>query len=530
MSKQDLFDAAFLAYCRQLKGTYLRNKKVLLVQSPQFLMQGFNPQVAKDRGYYAYPPAGLQWIAKTFLRHGFEVRILDLNYEILRRVIHEGFDHRDWPRIIDECLREFTEPSIVGISCLSVGIDILSEGHPLTSVLRYFHQKDASVVIAGGATATNEYQVLLQEGLCHFVISGEGENKMDLLLDRLLGADVGVKPASGIYFCSEGRVLESLGPRDIVELKGNLIDVYGYIPIEEYCRAGSLNPFSRMAGIDRRFAGIQLNRGCRGDCKFCGVTDFMGKGVRQFSVNDVVGEIDYLVKEKGVRHFEVLDDDLLGGPGQPAAVIKLLRAMVALNREYGISWSAGNGLIAASISPVLLDLMRDSGCVGFRIGIESGDERMLKKLKKPANLRKIRETALLLQDYPEIFVGGNFIIGLLGEETFGEMLGTFKFALQINLDWMAVTTFQLTSKANAERKKISGDGAAATDFIPAKDHINGEVGLKDDVSGNGLDVFSLPLDLVPSRREIGNIWFAFNLLANYVFNKNSNSISLKNLK
>ncbi len=510
----------FITYCQQLKRSYLRNKKVLLIQSPQFLLDTFNLEIAKKRGYYAYPPAGLQWIAKMLLRHKLEVKILDLNYEILKRAIYEGFDYRHWPQILDECLEHFMEPSIVGVTCLSVGIDIFSEGHPLTSVLRYFHQKDSSIVLAGGPIATNEYPSLLQEGLCHFVIEGEGENKINFLLDQLLEARQGVKRTPGIYFYSQGQVQQSCGGRDIVDLKGNLTDVYEYIPIEGYCLAGSLNPFSRMAGTDRRFAGIQLNRGCRGDCKFCGVTDFMGRGVRSFPVEDLIQEINFLVKEKGVRHLEILDDDFLGSPGQQKSVIQLLKEMVQINREHSISWSAGNGLIAASITEEILGLMRDSGCVGFRVGIESGSADMLKKMQKPASLEKIRSVARLLQDYPEMFVGGNFILGLLGEETFGEMLETFRFALEINLDWAAITTFQLTSKANAQRNKIAADSSIATDFIPAKDTKSGEIVSVGTESLSGLNVFSLPLNVVPTRHEIKRIWFVFNFLINYVFNKN----------
>lgn len=518
MTNQASVDQPFDDYCRQLRGTSLRNRKVLLVQCPQFLPGTYNADIARRRGYYAFPPAGLLWIAGVFTRSGFEVEVLDLNYEILYRTVVGGENSPDWRKILDDRMKSGADPAIIGVSCLSVGIDILSEDHPLTGVLRHLRKKTDAIIIAGGAIATNEYRALLQEGLCHFVVEGEGENKVGYLLKTLMAGAKDVPASPGIYYCADVDVRQTLAAKERVELKGNLIEAYGLVPLVEYCRVGSLNPFSRMAGLDRPFAGLQLNRGCRGDCKFCGVTDLMGKGVRQFPVEDVAAEVSYLVKVKGVRHFEVLDDDFLGGPGQSAGVKILLKGMAGLHRDHGITWAAGNGLIVASITRELLDLMRDSGCVGFRVGIESGSDAMLRKLQKPATLRKIREIAALLQDYPEMFVGGNFIIGLLGEETFGEMLASLRYALEINLDWMAVTTFQLTSKANAERKHIGADGRPATDFIPAKDTRSGAV--HGGTHSLGLEVFALDPRSVPGREEIRDIWFAFNLVANYVFNKN----------
>ena len=48
----------------------------------------------------------------------------------------------------------------------------------------------------------------------------------------------------------------------------------------------------------------------------------MGKGVRQSPVQDVLDEITYLVHERGIRHFELLDDDFLGSSAQRDGVVQ----------------------------------------------------------------------------------------------------------------------------------------------------------------------------------------------------------------
>lgn len=500
-----------------LRRKYSLNNKILFVQSPQFLFESLNIKVIKNRGYYAYPPAGLQCLTKSLSGRNLEIRILDLNYQFLRRVIYDDpFDYHNWLDMLDDYLNEY-RPSIVGVTAISVYSDVFKPSFPLTSILKRLRDRDDCIVIAGGPTATNETKNYLEGGFCHFVVEGEGENKINFLFDHLFDCKQIHKPTPDVYFKLNGKVEHANGERDIVDLKGNLIDTYKLLPIEEYNKVGCLNPFSRMAGQDRPFAGIQLNRGCRANCEFCDVTKFMGKGLRQYPAKDLLDEIHYLVKQRGIKHFEILDDDFLGTPGFKDGVTELLKGMVSLRKQYGITWAAGNGLIAASLTEELLDLMRSSGCVGFRIGIESGNAGMQKKMKKPASLPLLRRVGKMLQKFPELFVAGNYIIGSFGTETFGQMLDTFRFSCEMNLDGANFTVFQFTSRATA--KEAPGDRRTAAEFIPSKDNSSGEIiGSEEVVSGP--EVFNIAKDTIPSPEQIKQIWFVFNLVANYINNKN----------
>ncbi len=518
LKEQIITDNTKLAeYTIELRKKYFLNNKVLFIQSLQFLFESINIDVIKNRGYYAYPPTGLQCLAKALSGRGIEIDVLDLNCQFLKRVINdETFNYLNWLDILDEYLKK-NRPSIIGVTSISVYSDVFSPSFPLTSILRYLHDRDEHIVIAGGPIATNEYENYLEKDLCHFVVTGEGENKINLLFDFLFGCDNMHTTTPGIYFKYNGKIEETHGERDVVTLKGNLIETYKLVPIEDYSNVGCLNPFSRMAGQDRVFAGIQLNRGCRANCKFCDVTKFMGKGLRQYPAKDLLAEIHFLVKERSVRHFEILDDDFLGTLNFKEGITELLKGMVNLRQQYGITWSAGNGLIAASLTEEILYLMRDSGCIGFRIGIESGNAEMQKKMKKPASLPLLRKTGELLQKFPELFVAGNYIIGFFGTETFGQMLDTFRFSCEMNLDGANFTVFQFTSKAVLEGNP--GDRKTAAEFIPSKDSPKGEIiGSEGVVSGP--DIFNMAKDAVPSPEQIKQFWFTFNLVANYINNKN----------
>jgi len=503
-------------YIEMLCKKYVLNNKLLLIQAPQFLFDSFNVTVAKNKGYYAYPPTGLQWIAKTLSSRNLEIDILDLNYLLLKRVNNDNaFDYRDWLVLLDEYLSKHTH-SIVGVSSINIYKNVFEDGYPLTSILKHLQDKDKYITIAGGPIATNEYENYLKKDLSHFVIEGEGENKINFLFDCLFGCEPTQSPVQGVYFKFNDKIVQTAGQQDKVNLKGNLISTYDLIPIEDYNNVGSLNPYSRMVGQEKHFATIQLNRGCRANCKFCGVSDFMGSGLRHYPAMDVFDEINYLVEKKNILHFDVLDDDFTGNKKE---VINLLEELVKLRQKYPITWSSNNGLIAASLTEELMTLMHDSGCVGFRIGIESGNEEMLKRLRKPASLPSLRQGGALLNKFPEIFTGGNYIIGVLGEETFGEMLDTFKFMCELNLDWASIAIFQFTSKATTIAENLKSDGRTTTDFVPSKSNSRREIS---DAKGvvSGPKVFELPVDKVPSYEQVKQIWFSFNLVANYINNKN----------
>ncbi len=506
------------AYAKELSQKFNLNNRLLLVQTLQFQLDVFNIEVARNRGYYAYPPSGLQCLAKALEKQGLEIEILDLNYELLKRVIKDDkFDHRNWLTILDDALERFG-PSMLGVTCIGVAAQLSKPSHPLTGVMKHLSDKKRYLLMAGGPIATDEKFGYLSDKLCHFVIESEGENKINFLMDHILDKEKKHQPTSGICFIYENEFEISQGPKDKVRVEGNLADYYKY-SIDDYCRVGSLNPFSRMRGQDIPFASIQLNRGCRSNCRFCGVTKFMGPGVRQTPVKAVYDEIAYLVEKKGIRHFELLDDDFFGPARLRAGVEELLGNISELKKNYDISWSAGNGLIAGSIDDKLMKLIHDSGCIGFRIGIESGNTEILKKMRKPASVESIKAFTLKTKDYPDMFVSANYIIGLYNEETFGQMMDTYRMSCELDLDWSSYSTFQFSSKSTSRIEGLRDDDRGATECIPSKDSASREIKSRDGVL-YGAEIFSIPEETVPSREQVVEIWYTFNFLSNYIYNKN----------
>ena len=518
-----MINMKFNNYCNNIRKNYELNRSVLLVQLPQFNINNVDYECAKSRGYYAYPPFGLMMLKKAVCLEDIEINIVDLNLLILKEISNNNdFNvESDWLNLLDDYIERFS-PSIIGVSTISVSVNPDDSSYHLTQFLTKYSKNNKYVLIAGGPNASDNYDYYLKNKLCNFVVTKEGEYQFNMLINYLMNGFNPSEDISGVMYF-DGDVSKSKGISDAVIVNQNIISLYDDLNIEEYNLYGSLNPFSRMTGIHKHYSTIQLKRGCRADCKFCGVTEFMGRGVRTTPVDLVISELKYLVEQRNITHIEFLDDDLLGGGLKgKESVIALLNAMSSLHESHNLTWSAGNGLIATSLDDELLKLFDQSGCIGFRIGVESANEVMLKQLRKPSNLSRLIDVGNMLQKHRDIFVGANYIIGLFGVETFSQMMDTFNFSNKLSIDWSSFSTYQFTNKDNAKRKNIKTDGKSANEFVPVKNIVTKSTGNSKSNIQKGMDIFGISHNSIPTREQVDEIWFTFNLLSNYVFNKNFN--------
>lgn len=500
-------------YCDELRSRVRINNKILFVSLPQFNINNFERKVAINRGYYAYPPVGLECLVESIDNKDLEIEILDLNYHLLKKINEDTqFESKDWLNIFKDKLNE-KDYSIVGISNM-FNID----SYYFFEISKNLREKDQRIIIAGGQNATYNAKDFLEKGLCDFVCMRESENKINFLLDNIYGENKHT-PTPEIMFKYNGKIMKSEGNADIVIQKGNLIEQHKKIPIEDYCKVGSLSPFSRMAGIDMPYSGILFNRGCHGGCKFCDVTDYSGRKIRSRDINDFLEEMRYLVKEKGIGFFEILDDDFTGNKEMAKKVLQGI-----IDSDIKIKWGSNNGIIASTIDEELMKKIRDSGCIGYKIGVESGNEKILRRIKKPGTLNTFRKFSKISQKFPEIFIVDNYIIGFPEDtinneppENFSQIMDSYKFSREMNLDWSSYTIYQV----NASYGGVSRDMRKVEDFIPSKNFNLGKMQTSTRVY-TGREVFNIPLETIPSYEQKKEIWFTFNLTRNFIHNKNLN--------
>ncbi len=487
--------------------------EAVLVQIPQVPPEQLDRDTAGNRGYFAYPPGGLLYLSATLRKLGIGARIVDLNYAVLRRAREAGGDvGAVWKEVLKEALGTGAGNRFV---CISYMFDVTWPW--FRKICGYIKEKwPDTCLAAGGVGATADPERILTETGVDLVFSHEGEEALEGFF-AFVGGETDSLPRNLSFVESDGTIvhteIKTGGPVDC-----DIREEYHKIPIEDYCKVGSLSNYSRMNGVDVPFAAVQSRRGCRGHCSFCSVRSAMGPGVRVRPVDAVIEEMAWLYDRFGIRHFDWLDDDLLFN-GKKA--LDLFEKMAS--RMPDATWAANNGLLVRALTPELMRAMEKSGCVGFKVGLESGNAEILERVRKPITLDGFSAFAEMARGFPGIFISVNFILGIPGE-TFSQLTDSFDAAMAAGLDWNNFYLFQpikntdlFTDVGGVEcGGGIEGLGKEGVDV-----NLNPVRGGAFSGQGSGrllsgYDVFHIPSETVPSRRQLNEIWFTFNAVANFL--------------
>ncbi len=494
-------------------------KELILINPPLVPEDAFDVQIARNRGYYAFPPNGLLYLCAVAreVNPAIKLKVIDLNYELLKRAQQEGFKYRVWEAILEDALKGCEAPH-VAVTCMFGATKV-----GFLDVARWLKAKHPHIpILSGGVQATYDWQELLDAGLCDILFRREGELQFKAFLESCYGKTDALP--KGPAFRLGGRNYELGDASGDAPVEWDIREFYNLIEVGDYYKYGSLAAFSRYNGADKPFATVLSRRGCRARCTFCTVRDFNGFGVRTRPYQSVIDEIKFLVREKGIKQIDWLDDDLLFGP----EVIELFKGLAEQVPE--LEWISNNGLIANAISDDVMHWMVQSGMKAFKIGIETGNDEMLHAVKKPTTKVKLRIKRMLFKKYPEVLVSANFIIGF-PRETYQQMLDTYNFAQELKWDWSSfyicqplkgTEMFSVWQSMGDERCEVESYDKTLN---PGRAAARGEFGYKFKPGEerrilSGRDIFKLDPKMVPDSEQLKEIWFTFNMVANFLDNPN----------
>lgn len=195
---------------------------------------------------------------------------------------------------------------------------------------------------------------------------------------------------------------------------------------------------------------MTTSRSCPFACDFCYNSCEAVRGAYIHNdVNTVIAEI----RKMRTRHIMFIDDNFIG---YPAYTHELLEAMRPLN----LKWSAA---VSANIlhHPVLLDLMRDSGCQSLFVGFESLNPTALAGVHKKQNTASSFDALVDALHNRGIMINASFVFGLDGDtpEVFRH-----------TIDWVVskrietVTSHILTPYPGTKLYRAMHDAGRITDF------------------------------------------------------------------
>ncbi len=233
------------------------------------------------------------------------------------------------------------------------------------------YRPEARAVVGGGAVSVFYEQLgtMLPQGT--IVSVGEGES----LLERLVrGQDI---TPERCYVVGETQPRDRLVHEQPIPFEKTACN-YDYI--------ASIWPEFDYYLRDRDFyIGVQTKRGCPHNCCYCIYTVIEGKQVRINPAEEVVAEMRQLY-DRGVRNFWFTDAQFIPAKKYIDDAIALLRAV----RDSGmtdIRWAAY--IRADNLTPELCDLMVQTGMNYFEIGITSGSQELVRKMRMGYNLRTV---------------------------------------------------------------------------------------------------------------------------------------------
>jgi anaerobic magnesium-protoporphyrin IX monomethyl ester cyclase len=314
------------------------------------------------------------------------------------------------------------KPQYVGISMLTSEYSTLL--HLAVSELK---KMDPNIkVIAGGVHVTTEYMRVISDPNIDYAVRGEGEYTFLGLIRHLNGN--GALPSEGLVFMDKG---------EVVVQKHVVVDDLSKLPMPDY-KLVNMNDYTSVGGRygplrppSFPHARLVITRGCPVGCSFCQVESISGKPVRSPKPESVVDELAYLKDNYGITSFIIDDDNIVIKKKFFKAFLREL-----IERDLNLIFIIQAFAIFA-LDDEMLDLMKEAGCQGINVAIESGNQRVMNEIVlKPVRLHLVPNIIKKIKS-KGIFVLSNFIIGFPGE-TWDEIRQTISFAENSGSDYVKI--------------------------------------------------------------------------------------------
>jgi len=282
--------------------------------------------------------------------------------------------------------------------------------------------KDIITVLEGQHPSARPEDCLANPNV-DFVVMGEPENAIFELIDAVGKETRNLKKIRGIGFVKNG-VPVFTSPRPLLEDLDSLpFPARHLLPMEEYNSAVKEIPL--RGEINKPWTIMITSRGCPYNCVFCTHHIVWGRKWRGRSPENVVDELQHVIKTYHVEQIDFLDDNMTLDRKRMENICDLI-----VKRGLSIEWFTPNGVRADTLDEKLLKKMKRSGCKKIRVAPESGVQRVVDQvIKKNLDLRSV-ERAVVLCKKVGIKVGCFFVIGLIGE-TKEEIEETIKFAYKL---------------------------------------------------------------------------------------------------
>ena len=269
---------------------------------------------------------------------------------------------------------------------LCVGITVLT-GAPIHDALAVSRAVKAThpacPIVWGGWHPSLFANECLVDPSIDIVVSGQGEDAFRGIVDWLVA----------------GEPVDALQSRPLKDLNEFPSHDYSLIPVERYFALKGVRQIDYIS-----------SQGCRFRCAFCADPAVFARGWTGLTPDRIADEVSFLHRRYAFDDLAFQDETFFTSASRVDAL-----ADSFLSRAIPITWTAtlradqacrmGDALFAKAVR---------SGLRRVMVGVESGSQEMLDRLKKDMKLEQVRATAKMCTRHG---VGAifNFIVGFPGE-------------------------------------------------------------------------------------------------------------------
>jgi len=339
----------------------VRFERVLLIQ----------PEYPGSHYGKFHPPAGLGYVAESLRQAGIPYRVVDL-----------GLDND-----LDQVAAAFRafEPDVMALSQMTYMYK-----HTYAAIRRIKETCGDVPVVVGGPHASTQREDLLRDVAdIAYAITLEGD---EALVALCRGDDLAA--IRNLIWRRDGEVVYN-GDRPFIDD----LDRVHFPTFEGF----------NLDGYQFHDIDIATSRGCPYSCIFCSVKHAIGRRIRYRSPTNVADEIAFW-HERGYRKFNFIDDNFTFDLERAFAICD----EIAARGFDDLNLTVPNGVRADRVNRDLLARMRDLGFYYMALGVEGGNDKVLKCLKKGEKMETIRRA---VADATDLGYGVTlfFVVGTPGE-------------------------------------------------------------------------------------------------------------------
>ena len=373
---------------------------------------------------------GFGYMAAVLRKHGYSVYIADAPLN--------GWDNKE----TIENIKEYS-PTIIGVS-----IPFQEGAADALQLIEMLRPTFSCHITVGGIYPTFEYQGLLNDyPQIDSIVMGEGEETIVSLIDALKNG-TSLSNVDGLAIRSNGRA--------VTTAKRHLVNDLDSLPFPS---RDTLNSVIKKFN----FASLVSSRGCYGRCSFCSVDGFyssFGPKYRIRSPENVVDEMEMLLKKYGVHNFMFNDANFIGGSGRGAdRAYEIGREILKRNIkcEFRIQCRAND------VDKELFKLLKEAGLSRVYVGIESGSQAQLDRYKKDITIEENLKALSTLNELG-LFAKIGFIM-FDRDVTIDDLLCNIQFISRIKkifnkgkLGYIYPVAKLMPLSGSAEKNKLLKDG------------------------------------------------------------------------